>query len=171
MLVVTRYIRPLERQGDTSSSRRYLNSNQQIDSCSDIPSMFDAMLKILFDIHVIYNERNNSTSSQNALVNQALEYIDNHYMNSNTSLSIVAESLGVSDSHLSRIFKAQIGKRFMEYLIHKRIEKAKELLISEQYKVNDIAALVGYDNQISFMKIFKKYTGITPSEFKNMNIK
>ena len=111
------------------------------------------------------------TYSQNALASQVIEYINENYMNPNTSLNAAAEKFDVSDSHLSRVFKASTGKRFMEYLIYKRIEKAKELLVSSQHKVNDISSLVGYDNQISFMRIFKKYVGYTPSEYRSMHSK
>lgn len=170
MLTVNQYIKPIDRHNNIPTGQRYLNSNQIIDSCSDIPSMFDAMLKILSNILNIYNQSQSISFSQNALAAQTIEYIDNNYMNPDTSLSAVAELFKVSDSHLSRVFKQSTGKRFMEYLIYRRIEKAKELLLSNKYKVNDIAALVGYDNQISFMRIFKKYTGVTPSEYKNSNL-
>ncbi len=167
MLIVTQHIRPIERYSGEAVSLKYLNSNQLIDSCSDGASLSETLVKLLHDIHSAYNDNNNIGVLSSSLSAQAIEYIDNHYMDSSTSLSSVAAYLNVSDSHLSRIFKSSTGKRFMEYLIYRRIEKAKELLLSNKYRVNDIAQLVGYDNQTSFLKIFKKYTGLTPSEFKS----
>lgn len=171
MLIVNQYIKPLEVYTHSQISGKYLNSNQLIDSCTDVKTTVDNMEKILSDILETYKQSQNITYSQNALASQVIEYINENYMNPNTSLNAAAEKFDVSDSHLSRVFKASTGKRFMEYLIYKRIEKAKELLVSSQHKVNDISALVGYDNQISFMRIFKKYVGYTPSEYRSIHSK
>lgn len=171
MLIVNQYIKPLEVYTHSQISGKYLNSNQLIDSCTDVKTTVDNMEKILSDILETYKQSQNITYSQNALASQVIEYINENYMNPNTSLNAAAEKFDVSDSHLSRVFKASTGKRFMEYLIYKRIEKAKELLVSSQHKVNDISSLVGYDNQISFMRIFKKYVGYTPSEYRSMHSK
>ena len=168
MLTVNHYIKPVELYSHTQLSNRYLNSNQIIDSCTDITSVMDNLTKILKDILDVFNETQSINFSQNNLVSQVIDYIDKNYMDPLTSLSTTAQKFKVSDSHLSRVFKSSTGKRFMEYLIYKRVEKAKELLVSSQHKVNDISALVGYDNQISFMRIFKKYTGVTPSEYRSM---
>ena len=171
MLIVNQYIKPLEVYTHSQISGKYLNSNQLIDSCTDVKTTVDNMEKILSDILETYKQSQNITYSQNALASQVIEYINVNYMNPNTSLNAAAEKFDVSDSHLSRVFKASTGKRFMEYLSYKRIEKAKELLVSSQHKVNDISSLVGYDNQISFMRIFKKYVGYTPSEYRSMHSK
>ena len=168
MLTINHYIKPVEMYSHTQLSNRYLNSNQIIDSCTDINSVTENLSKILLDILDVFRQTQNISFSQNNLVAQVIEYIDESYMNPLTSLSATAEKFKVSDSHLSRVFKSSTGKRFTEYLIYKRVEKAKELLVSSQHKVNDISALVGYDNQISFMRIFKKYTGVTPSEYRSM---
>ena len=168
MLIVNQYIKPLELYTHSQISGKYLNSNQIIDSCTDIKTTIDNMQKILSDILETYKQSQNISYSQNTLASQVIEYIDENYMDPNTSLNAAAEKFDVSDSHLSRVFKASTGKRFMEYLIYKRIEKAKELLVSSQHKINDISSLVGYDNQISFMRIFKKYVGYTPSEYRSM---
>lgn len=168
MLIVNQYIKPIEMYSHSQISGKYLNSNQIIDSCTDIKTTISNAKKILFDILNAFKQSQSITYSQNTLASQVIEYINKNYMDPNTSLNAAAEEFDVSDSHLSRVFKASTGKRFMEYLIYKRIEKAKELLTSSQHKVNDISSLVGYDNQISFMRIFKKYTGVTPSEYRSM---
>lgn len=168
MLIVNQYIKPIEMYSHSQISGKYLNSNQIIDSCTDMKTTISNTQKILLDILSTFKQSQSITYSQNTLASQVIEYINKNYMDPNTSLNAAAEEFEVSDSHLSRVFKASTGKRFMEYLIYKRIEKAKELLTSSQHKVNDISSLVGYDNQISFMRIFKKYTGVTPSEYRSM---
>ncbi|UKI35209.1 MAG: AraC family transcriptional regulator [Clostridiales bacterium] len=93
-------------------------------------------------------------------------------MNPNTSLNAAAEKFDVSDSHLSRVFKGVHGQKDLWNIsFTSALKRQKELLVSSQHKVNDISSLVGYDNQISFMRIFKKYVGYTPSEYRSMHSK
>ena len=67
---------------------------------------------------------------------------------------------------ISRLFKKVIGKNFVEYPNEIRIEKAKELLKDVQYKAYEVADMVGIQNSHYFSKIFKKYTGMSPKEYR-----
>lgn len=64
------------------------------------------------------------------------------------------------------MFKKELGISFVDYLNDVRIEKAKELLKDVKYKTYEVAELVGIPDPHYFSKIFKKYSGMTPSEYK-----
>jgi two-component system response regulator YesN len=66
------------------------------------------------------------------------------------------------------MFKKELGKNFVDYLNEIRIEKAKELLKDVQYKAYEIAEMVGIPDAHYFSKLFKKYVGVTPTEYREM---
>lgn len=82
-------------------------------------------------------------------------------------LTTLADMVYLSPAYLSRIFKAETGSTINQYLNRVRITKAKELLHNRQLKLIDISLLVGYEDQSYFTRVFRKITGISPSEYRN----
>ncbi|HZK26497.1 MAG TPA: helix-turn-helix transcriptional regulator, partial [Thermoclostridium sp.] len=76
----------------------------------------------------------------------------------------------VSTSYLSRMFKKELGVNFIDYLNGLRVEKAKELLIDSQYKTYEVAEEVGISDAHYFSRLFKKYEGISPTEFRDSTL-
>ncbi|MCX7884170.1 MAG: AraC family transcriptional regulator [Caloramator sp.] len=98
-----------------------------------------------------------------------LNYINENYSNPNLSLESISEYVGKSVPYISKFFKEQIGLNFLDYLNQKRISKAKQLL-NGQMTIAEIANVVGYNSDITFRRVFKKYEKMTPSEYIiNMN--
>ena len=91
----------------------------------------------------------------------ALQYIHAHYQES-IHLGSAAEHVNVSKSHLSKVFKKDIGCAFNEYLIAYRMNAAHALLREGTYKVYEVASRVGYSDIVHFSKMFKKTFGISP---------
>ncbi|MBN2983166.1 response regulator [Cohnella algarum] len=98
-------------------------------------------------------------------VGEIIHYIDKNY-GREISLYGVAETFHLNPAYLSRMFKNEAGTTFNEYVSQVRMEAAARLLSEEQLKVNDISALVGYENVSYFLKKFKDYYGCTPSEYR-----
>lgn len=96
----------------------------------------------------------------------AKEYMENHFA-SDISLVTVAESVGLSTVYLSKLFKQATGENFSDCLTRIRIEKAKQYLLDPRYKIYEISGMVGYQNLKHFYKLFKRMSGVTPSEFRN----
>lgn len=71
-----------------------------------------------------------------------------------------------SVTYVRQIFKQKTGERLMEYVIRKRMERAGDLLLKTNMKVQEIAEACGYSNQRYFASSFKKYYDCTPTEFK-----
>ena len=78
----------------------------------------------------------------------------------------LAERLGYSDYYFSSKFKKEIGKTVGEYIAEQKIEKAKQLLNDPSLKIGDIAAMLGYESQSHLGRIFLKYAGMTPSDWR-----
>jgi len=111
--------------------------------------------------------RDSQTSHQYAgMTRQASEYIDHHYMDPNLSLHEVAAQVNLSPSHFSAVFSQETFKTFKEYLTEIRIKKAKELLRMTTLRSAEISYQIGYNDPHYFSYVFRKNTGLSPSEFR-----
>ena len=106
-----------------------------------------------------------AVSKKNILVYECEKYIDENYEKCIT-VSEISQSIGVRLSYLSRIFKETTGKTIINFMNEKKVEKAKEYLARTDMKIYEIAAALGFENTTYFSYFFKKYTGISPKEFK-----
>jgi len=99
-------------------------------------------------------------------VERAIEFIKQNYNDAGISLNSVCKHLFISVSYFSLIFKNNTGKTFIEYLTSIRIEKAMELLKTTNLRSYEISKRVGYDDPHYFSSIFKKETGMSPTEYR-----
>ncbi|MBJ6362665.1 response regulator [Paenibacillus sp. GCM10012307] len=83
----------------------------------------------------------------------------------NLTLDSASKEVFVSNSYLSSLFKQELGINFLDYLHQYRVEKAKEYL-RQQYKIYAVAKLVGYQEERHFSSTFKKWTGMTPTQYQ-----
>lgn len=97
--------------------------------------------------------------------NSVLEYIDANIFEQNLSIARVADLFFYSEKYLSALFTRRMGERFTGYVCTKRIEKAKKHLIENELSVSEISYACGFSDPFYFSKVFKKYTGYTPSQF------
>lgn len=104
--------------------------------------------------------------SKSKYVAEAIGYMRDHYAEDIT-VNTVAEFLGLSEGHLSRLFKKETDYTFMSYLTDYRIHMAMELLRDCRYKIYEVAALVGYTDTAYFSTLFKKQVGVAPSEYQD----
>ncbi|QHW33998.1 helix-turn-helix domain-containing protein [Paenibacillus rhizovicinus] len=99
------------------------------------------------------------------IVDFVVQYLERHYAQDIT-LDIVADKLGISSGYLSTYFKEKTQKNFIDYVNEVRVANAKTLLRESGARIQEIAAGVGYQNMNSFNRMFKKFTSMTPSEFR-----
>ena len=98
---------------------------------------------------------------------QAMDYIGQHYGDQNISVGEIAQHLGLSESHLSHLFRKETDYTLLNYLTRYRMHKAMELLRDCRMRVYEVAEQVGYRDITYFSATFKKMTGMSPSEFQD----
>ena len=103
--------------------------------------------------------------SRESVMDGILNYIHHNYQE-NLKLGSIAELFGYNSSYLGKVFSKTTGKNFNSYVDEIRIENSKKLLKEYDYKVYEIAQRVGYTNVDYFHKKFKKYTGMSPAEYR-----
>ena len=100
-----------------------------------------------------------------SVVAKARNYIDENY-NKDISLDEVSRMVDISPYYFSKLFKQEQGEGFVEYLTRIRMTNARQLLKNQKYSIKEICSMCGYSDPNYFSRIFKRYEGVTPSEFR-----
>lgn len=120
--------------------------------------MINAIRLCVYDMGITY--------SKNKAFFEAKDFIDKNYTKI-ISIESVCEHLNINKFYLTHIFKEQIDMPPIKYLIYKRMEHAKQLLISDNgMSINEIAEACGYSDTAYFCRVFKKTVDITPLQYK-----
>lgn len=123
--------------------------------------------KLLHFSREIYQEINYVRSNSSMqIISKVKEFVDKNYKNPELSLGMAAEHVSVSTGYLSGLFKKETGINFVKYLTDLRMEKSMELLKKTDMKSYEIAYETGFANSHYFSVSFKKYTGMSPSDFR-----
>ncbi len=96
---------------------------------------------------------------------RTLEYIHDNYRK-DIDINAIAENVGLSYSYLRKIFKDETGDNIINYINHIRVEESKRLLLQTGMTVKEIALNLGYNNEQSFLRFFKKYEECSPGEYR-----
>lgn len=127
-------------------------------------------IKELEQLHIVMTKeycelvREVSTEGYSLIVKQAVDYINLNF-DQEVSLTLIAEKINVSPSHLSKKFKKEIGMTVTEFINTKRMKQAKVLLEKGESSITDIAILSGFDDPGYFTFVFRKLEGMTPREY------
>lgn len=112
-------------------------------------------------------ERETSNRYKNTL-ESIINYVDQNIDQYDLSLKEIADQFGYSKSYVSKIFSDQIGCNYLTYLHKKRVNNAKKLLNLNHLDVKMIANKVGFESDATFRRVFKKYTGFSPAQYKKV---
>lgn len=145
-------------------------------SLSQTVKSFDCVInfiRMLNELAICECARTLSTSSyaqveeenSSRRVSKVKKYINAHYMEE-IRLSALAELVGMSESAFSRFFKAHTGKKLSEYIIDIRLGYASRMLVEGSESIAEISYKSGFNNLSNFNRIFRKYKGCSPTEFK-----
>ena len=99
------------------------------------------------------------------VISQIVEYLNDN-IEKDISLEQCARDFNYNPNYLSRMFKKQFGQNFTDYVIAKKMERCKELLLNTNITVNELTERFGYSCPQNFIRVFKKYTLMTPGQFR-----
>ena len=151
--------------GATSDSVLKVN-NQFLMSLQNITDLDDLCYKLQETIDVFTDCMFNYIPSKgNEIIKKAIRYISQNFSR-NLTLDEVADHVHLNPAYFSTLFKQSIGSSFKEYLNMVRIEESKRLLSNTDYSIIDISLATGFEDQSYFSKVFKKYTGLTPKQYR-----
>lgn len=133
-------------------------------------SLIKELLRIQEDIiedKSFYDEGENVTrdNDEASVINLILEDVHKNY-NEKIQLADYASKYYVNASYLSQRFKLETGKSFTAYVLDVRLKKGEELLRETNYAVSQISEMIGYEDQGHFSKLFKKYKGNSPQNYR-----
>ncbi|MCD7746139.1 MAG: response regulator [Lachnospiraceae bacterium] len=111
-------------------------------------------------------EEASQAAPENPTIVQIKDYISKNYQNELLSVKDISSHVFLSVSYVCTYFKNETGQTLNQYLTEYRMERAKELLQDARYKITDISSKVGYSDGNYFGKSFKKYSGLSPSEYR-----
>ncbi|MGD1815715.1 MAG: helix-turn-helix transcriptional regulator [Pleomorphochaeta sp.] len=135
----------------------------EVEKAEDI----DSLVKIARTlIELIMESVGNHKVSTNPYIRVATNYIISN-LDQKITLDIVSNQLSISSKYLSKLFKNELNITFKDYLIEKRINKAKKLLLYTNKSINDISIAVGIQNSNNFIAFFKTYVKQTPNSFRS----
>lgn len=114
------------------------------------------------------SSRDQFQTANEKLAARILEYIDREYTSSALSLKTISEHVRKNSAYISKVFKAVTGDNYIHYVSKKRLAKAMELLQNSQLLVYQVTEAVGWSDQSSFIRLFKKEYGMTPSQVSRL---
>lgn len=118
-------------------------------------------------IQMIESYSKNKKMEEAKPIRLAKQFISEKY-NEPLSLEIVSDVIGFNPAYFSTLFKKETGKSFMEYIMELRVQNAKNILVSTDMTLSQVSGEVGYSDFKYFTKIFKRITGLTPSEYRRL---
>jgi two-component system response regulator YesN len=160
-------LRKLHMNGIDLSEHIDLFNTKEIDLF--VHNSYRAMESLLrLELRSLYSITNSSLAGKNHWITERVKkFIDTHY-HTDLKASEIAAWLKITPNYFSFVFKQNFGKGFAEYLNELRIERAKASLAGTDERVFEIAEKVGYKEYKYFCSIFKSFTGITPTQYRNL---
>jgi AraC-like DNA-binding protein len=144
---------------------RLVDVYQRINGCEQLAEVERILFAFLEDLSAKISDKRQERGT-NDTVSRMLAYIEQHYRESDLSLDKLAREFRLSPTYVSKQFKEHTERNFIDCLIEIRIGASQKLLADGELKVGEIAEAVGYMNARSFLRTFKKYTGMTPMEYR-----
>lgn len=125
------------------------------------------LIRLIRSIESKKNISQHNANWKESVTSEIMEYIQENYA-SHIRLSDLSQKMFISANYLNAIFKSEIGWAIIQYIENFRIEKAKVLLKTSNYSINDISKQLGYYDQFHFCKFFKKLPGCLPRVIKTL---
>ncbi|WP_144510845.1 helix-turn-helix domain-containing protein [Bacillus sp. FJAT-22090] len=137
---------------------------QQLEELRNLKAILNLMEEAIIDFTKRVHQLN--IEKYSAAITTCRDYIFKH-LYGDITLDELSEICSLSPNYLSSLFKKEVGMPISEYIQRQRIEEAKRLLLLTNYSTSEISTWLNFNDQSYFIKVFKKYTGLTPRQFRN----
>lgn len=160
---------------DNHSLTQYPHRIEDIIAGDTIQEMQEALQNLLEEVCSYAADKRATNVSQERedslrhLSTQVTQYIENNYTDVNLNVNAIGEHFELKGSYLSKLFKNQTGEGLLDCIHKCRIRQAKEMIKHKQESITEISRLVGYNDAATFIRVFKKYEGITPGKYKEIS--
>ncbi len=126
----------------------------------------NALLNIIY-AKIVSRQKTGALAQKNdeEFIQSIIQFLDEHYQEP-ISLQELGKEFHISPSYLSHIFKTEIGLPPIKYLMNRKIGESQNLLMNTSLPISDISDSLGFNDSGHFSRTFKKYIGITPSEYR-----
>ncbi|CAH1221737.1 HTH-type transcriptional activator RhaR [Paenibacillus auburnensis] len=145
---------------DTNQEERFLW--QEIGTLSTLDALYEY---VAGNVEAVFSQLKEK-SAVGTRVSAIMDYIQTHYMDKSLTTQQIADNTYLTQTYLCALFKKETGKTVNEYVTELRITKAKELLQNRRLKLYEVALAIGITDSNYFSSLFKKSTGLTPSQYR-----
>ncbi|MWV46093.1 helix-turn-helix domain-containing protein [Paenibacillus sp. HJL G12] len=168
-------IKAINELGEGSGGITLADNPRWIDdimACGTVREMQDKLQALLQEVCAYASAKRSSHVSRERedslrnLTEEVLQYIQANYMDLNLNVNAIGEHFELKGSYLSKLYKTQTGEGILDSIHKYRIEQAKRLMQTKAESVSEISGQVGYNDPATFIRVFKKYEGITPGKYK-----
>ncbi|OME76145.1 hypothetical protein BK120_29630 [Paenibacillus sp. FSL A5-0031] len=137
---------------------------KQITECETFAEMEEEILDFLKKACDYLQQKKKSHNTD--LKSQVVEHVLHNLNDMNISLTSISLAFDINPTYLSRFFKEQTGENLVDFVNKRRVEKVKSLLAETNHAIQDIAEQCGFASSQSLLRVFKKYEGITPGQYR-----
>lgn len=110
------------------------------------------------------------TKTYRAMINEMKSYIEEHFSDPDLSLKHLSDRFQISGKYASYLFKTEFDMKFVDFLVHLRMERAERMLRETKQPIQDIAMSIGYANSITFGRVFKRTYGLSPGDYRKLKL-
>lgn len=141
-----------------------LNPIRRLIETRTLPQLEREIYGIMDEIESYVHNRKSIDSGK--LIHDIMEFTHGNFHNPDLSVTMIADRFGVNVPYLSSFFKSQTGEGLLEYIQKLRVDKAKAIMSNSEIAIKEVSMMVGYANPDTFIRLFKKYEGVTPGKYK-----
>ncbi|MFB9330004.1 helix-turn-helix domain-containing protein [Paenibacillus aurantiacus] len=152
-------------EGDRASAL-----NAKLTDASALAEMKELLLEYLIELYDVYAAMS-ETKSYKSMMTEMRAYIQANFADPDLSLKHLSDRFQISGKYASHLFKLEYDMKFVDFLVQLRMQHAEHLLAETDETVQNIALQVGYANSITFGRVFKRTTGVTPGEFRRLKMR
>ncbi|WP_020617013.1 helix-turn-helix domain-containing protein [Paenibacillus daejeonensis] len=144
--------------------------NRQAETKDTLDQLNDLYLEQLTDIYRTYVAHSESKNHR-AMITEIRAYIEENFENPDLSLKHLSDRFNISGKYASYLFKEEFNMKFVDFIVQLRMERAEHLLSETTDPIGTIALQVGYANAITFGRVFKRIIGVTPGDYRKLQMK